>query len=231
MKHATWRLVALAAFLAGAREGRADLINGSFETGDFSGWTVGGNAQNGVAIANTPIPIVPSYKYYGNVYSDNVVNVRTGKYAAFANVSAFSYVDFSLTQTIHVNPNSTYNVGFAAGIGVANPWESAGAQAIIDVNGTRIFSDNYPVKSGITRNDFAAVDAKWTAPPNVTSATVTFYNTGSGDGFVGFSYDDFHFDQVAVAPEPSSVILAGCGAFGLAGFLWRRRTQSAQSPI
>lgn len=221
MKHATSGLVALAALLAGAGEVRADLINGSFETGDFSGWTVGGNAQNGVAIANTPIPIAPR-----NVYSDNVVNVRTGKYAAFANVSAFNYVDFSLTQTIHVNPNSTYDVGFAAGIGVANPWESAGAQAIIDVSGTRIFSDYYPVKSGITRKDFAAVDAKWTAPPNVTSATVTFYNTGSGDGFVGFSYDDFHFDQVAIAPEPASVILAGCGAFGLAGFLWRRRTQS-----
>ena len=54
-------------------------------------------------------------------------------------------------------------------------------------------------------------------------ARVEFIDNGSD----GFTIDDFTFGRVtATVPEPDSLLLAGVGILGLAGYRWRRRKQS-----
>src|SRR4051794_1901655 len=68
----------VAACCSSAAVGAVSFVNGGFETGDFSGWTVGGNATRGVATAGTP--------FTGTEVAGNVVQPRSGDFAAFAHL-------------------------------------------------------------------------------------------------------------------------------------------------
>ena len=82
MRHWILALAAIGLFVI---MGQADaavynlLVNPGFETGDFSGWTVGGNSMNtGVASDGTPI------SGFDPPFAWNYVNVRSGDYAGYA---------------------------------------------------------------------------------------------------------------------------------------------------
>src|SRR5437016_2189236 len=68
MKRATFLLaVAIIACIAVGRPAFADLVNGGFETGDFTGWTLAGNTDNTAGVFSGHFGVNPhsgSYQAY-----------------------------------------------------------------------------------------------------------------------------------------------------------------------
>lgn len=189
------------------------LANPGFETGDFTGWTVGGNADNGVASDGAAIS--------KTIFSDNEVNVHTGSsFAAWVSVSAKSSpaVLFTLSQSVSVLPNTEYGVGFWLSIG--SNLSSAGRTYQIMVNDSQILnvdqSGNFGKDfwAGTDPEDYLHERVLYTTGSDEFSVTVEYSLSGSGNELVGFSYDDFHFN---VVPVPATFWLFGSGLVGLIG--------------
>jgi hypothetical protein len=206
--------IIFAAFIGGANAADINLLtNSGFESGDFVGWSVSGNAQSGVASDGAPIS--------GAYYSDNAVNVHSGSYAAWAKVATSTSPTTSaiFSQTISITPNSSYDVGFWLSIG--SQISSAGRNYSINVNGQNIlqvYTDgHWPEDSwvGFSPTNYLHEHAIYTSGVSETSAKVDFILSGSGTAFVGFSYDDFHFTGPSPVPLPASAGMFGGALLGL----------------
>jgi hypothetical protein len=186
---------------AGRNQSLADnlLQNPGFETGDFTGWTVGGTSPtNGVGIVGTPIPACIS----------GTVIVHSGTYAAYAAVDTLwpgPNHPLILSQTVPVVPGNTYDIGFWMGFGGVRVGDGGSA---ITVNSVSLNILGH----GIPPDFYEFWDATWTAPAGVTSALVTFNLAASGDGTAGISFDDF---QVATVLTVTAVGMPLPGQFQL----------------
>lgn len=213
------------------------LTNPGFETGDFTGWTVGGNSvAASVETDGTPIPGV-----YVN-FDPTVQNVRNGNYAGSALVAlgassastAIAEV-LTLTQTVNVLAGESYIISFF--LGVDSPFPGFGVRVMGDTrlqifaNGLELLADtDFSLLSGSDPSDFMEVSAIYNSPAT-ESIDVTFQITGSGTGRAGFSFDDFQVFGEASAPavpEPTSMALFGVTALGM-GVGVRRRGGSESS--
>jgi hypothetical protein len=177
-----------------ATSARADFINPSFETGDTTGWTIGGNAEYGVARGNTPIT--------GTAIPGNYVLAIDGSYALWAKLSAtIPPTTISFSQNVDVAPGRTYSAGFRYGTyGSGTIAESRSFS--ISLNGVTRLS---AVGTGSHVGGITGYAASWTAGPNVTTATVLYQMSGSTNGnLAGFTFDQFSFRWV---PEPAGVFL------------------------
>jgi hypothetical protein len=185
------------------------LTNPGFETGNFSGWTVGGTSSvTGVATQGTSIPAV---------FPSSVV-VRSGTFAAFAQVSFFNNENITLSQTLTVLPSTTYSIGYYAGVS-SGSFGFQGADILI--NGVSI----NPSSPGVlTSLDFSEVLGSFTTGAAQTSLTVLYAASGSGTGSVGLSLDDFFFTPV---PLPAALPLFASGLAGLGLLGWRRKRKAA----
>ncbi len=199
------------------------LTNPGFETGNFSGWTAGGNSSNfGVATDGTNIA--------GTAFP-SIVNVRSGLFSAFASVAQFSPSEvFTLSQTISVLASETYSIGYFAGIDSPNSGFGFGNVLAGSVD---IFIDNISIgathpniiSSGPNPSDFDLVSVNFTTGPAQTFLNVRYSAAASGIT-VGLSLDDFFFigeAPVAEIPEPSTLALFATALALLAFFGWRRR--------
>jgi hypothetical protein len=209
----TLRIVLLAAFgTAFCSAGFADniLINPGFETGDFTGWFIGGNSPTfGVGIQGTPIP--------GTTLL-SAVHVRSGNYAAYATICCTGLPAFqqtiTLSQTVAVLPGETDTVGFYLG-----SW-ATGYTTDINDKETQIFIDGVGILTGPTfltpafghtPTDFTLLSGTFNTASR-TSVTVTFQISGSGLFEGEYSLDDFFLNTHAIAtPEPATVILLAGG--------------------
>lgn len=155
------------------------LTNAGFETGDFAGWSVSGNAAAGVAPAGTLI----SGTYYGAA----PVQPRTGNYAAYNVATTSPNVGTWLTQTVPVTPGTIYLLGFY----MKSSGGPGGYSPTIWVNGHQL-----PHELLFTNfTSYSEVRAVYTSGPDETSAVVSFFLSGSGSVPVLFNYDDFYFAQ------------------------------------
>jgi hypothetical protein len=206
------------------------LVNPGFETGDFTGWTLGGNSPGyGVTTAGTLIPGV-DFAAYG----DDTVEVHSGTYAAYALVQCGGgnqgggiptcqnreFVD--LTQTVSVTPGQAYSVGFWE----ANNGNSAFGQSAAN-GGTQIYVDGV----GILPSSFNTISTQFTELSGIfntgtqTSVTITFEIDGSGSATAGVSLDDFFANDVGIStPEPQTWELMGAG---LVSLLWAIKRRGA----
>jgi PEP-CTERM motif len=185
------------------------LLNPGFESGDFAAWSVSGTsiqfgvARDGVAIPNADPPFPP-----------NVQNVRSGRFAANALVSAFAdpIERIVLRQTVSVQARQQLRVGFWLGNDSQSDFgmEIGGdpPQTQILVNGVGILPEGFvqPGTGGSPR-DFLLISGAFDTGTRRT-LDVAFTITGSGTSRVGLSLDDFF---VAPTPEPSSMLLLATG--------------------
>ena len=193
------------------------LTNPGFETGGFSGWTVGGNSiQTGVATDGTEIlnaddPFPPNFQ-----------NVRSGVFAGNALVqNGDDPVErIILSQTISVLENQNVDVGFWLGNDSNSIFgmliDDQHTQIFIDGVGLLAVFDVINILNGATSGDFQNFAGSFNTGSR-TSITVAFAINGSGTSRVGVSFDDFYFISEAPGsvPEPGSLALLGLGLAGI----------------
>jgi hypothetical protein len=89
------------AAICGLPASASTLINGGFETGDFTGWNV-------TSPSSYSVPVVPPYSY------EPISRVHDGTYAV--SFGAWQSSGGVISQTFLTIPNLTYNVSFWYGI-------------------------------------------------------------------------------------------------------------------
>jgi hypothetical protein len=147
---------------------RGAFVNESFESGDFTGWTVGGN-EHGVALANAPI--------LGTDLAGNYVKPRTGASAAWVKLGTTDPpTTFSLEQTVAVTPGSSYQWGLSHGVFTDPPTNNSQFGLRRWINGS-LFSGG----TGSIGSNYMGFITGFTAPPGSNVATFKIEWTGNRD--------------------------------------------------
>ncbi len=196
------RSLVLMALLATAGLIHADplanlVVNGGFETGTFSGWTLSGNATACVFVGIAgDTRCVPSAAYGG----------RTGLYAAeLGNYGA----DAVLSQVISTTVGSTYEVSFWL---ASQSYGTPSNDFSVTWGGTTLLNAANLSGFGYTQYDFTGL----TAAGSSTVLTFAFHNNPSY-----FALDDI--SVVDPVPEPLGAGFAGLLSLVTIPLVLRRR--------
>jgi hypothetical protein len=175
------------------------LQNPGFETGDFSGWLVGG--VHGPAGVGTGGQLIS-----GTGYDNFFVVVHSGLFAAFAPIAALGNEQITLSQIISISPNTIYVVGYFVGA-ASLTMQPVGFNS--DMDNTIVVNRKSLQLSGLGQlhpggqpgdgvgrhaSDMRRVYGIFESGPEDTSATVTYSIAGSDMSRAGFSFDDFLFN-------------------------------------
>ena len=173
---------------------RADLVsNGSFETGNFNNWTLGGNSAFGVFVCAS-----------GSIFQTSVCTTTSGNYAAaLGPPNSTATLSQSLVTTIGTQYTLSFdlrndNIGQPAANSFAASW-----------GGTTLLSETNAPTSSYVHESFDVSGSQAN-----TLLQFTFYNNPGG-----FYLDNVSVVPGTV-PEPSTVSMFG--ALLLAGMVGRR---------
>lgn len=206
MRHWTAMGAAFAWLLMGMGQAHADnlVVNGGFETGNFSGWSQSGAFMS---VTGGPGHVGPYIGGYGPHSGDY--------YAALGTVRGFG----TLSQTLTTTPGQTYSLSFFLANDSGTPNEFR-----VDWNGATLLD-----QTGIGNQPYGA--HTFVVKATGTTASLTVFERND-PGYL--SLDDVTVATGNVdggpppkAPEPSSLVLIGVGALGLASFARVRRRWKA----
>jgi hypothetical protein len=173
------------------------LTNPGFETGTFSGWSVGGNPYTGVDGVSTAGQVIPNTD--AGFGTDTVVT-RSGSYAAYADVASASLNFLDLSQTLSLSAGN-YSAGFYLTVNSSSYTHGYG-------NASEILLDGNPLSTAENEIPSTGVFSPVSASFSLSSAgvhTITFKIDGSGTAVAGVSADDFFLiDPPAGSSDPNS---------------------------
>ncbi len=178
------------------------VTNCGFETGDFTGWTLGGNMLN------------PGDNYYGvDAYDAN-----SGNYGAYMSQDFVddSTVPLDLTQTLATMAGQSYTFIFWLEQDTA-PTPGYTHAFSADWNSTTVLNLTPTVASPGIVGSFT----QYSFSEMATSASTTLAFSFENDDTY-WSFDDISVAATAT-PEPATGLLAGMALCTLAGFFWKRR--------
>jgi hypothetical protein len=178
------------------------VVNCGFETGDFTGWTLGGSSA---ALLQT------------NLYGIDAYNPYSGSYDAFFGTQGatlgthLSTDSITLTQMMDLEIGRAYTISFELdqdtplSTGYTNYFNAS-------INGTSLLTlSGVGVTGGYVQESFT-----YTATTSALSPLVFASQNDAGTWFL----DDIVISQV---PEPASMAMFGVGLLALAGLSRRRR--------
>ena len=201
-------LVALVALVA-AQAGATNLIqNGSFQSGDFTNWTLG-TTSNGTAGAGFPVvaawPLGGANAWEGEVGEVNFDGTQQGA---------------TLTQSFTAAAGaSTISMDWAATAPFAG--NADGGEFTVILNGTQIAQfDSGAINQGQTLDGVLTGNANLIAGTNTLEIEITRKYISVAD-LTPLQYVT-GIDVEGTVPEPGSLILMGSGVLGLAGVLRRK---------
>jgi hypothetical protein len=181
------------------------VTNCGFETGDFTGWTIGGNTAN------------PG----DNNYGVDAFDANSGNFGAYMSQDFFvGTAPVDLSETLVTTVGAAYDVSYylendtAPQLGYAQVFSST-------FGGTTMQTLTPTVGSPGIVGTFTEYSFAETAASASTTLEFAFEND---DSF--WSFDDV--SVVAATPEPSTVLLGGM-ALGALLLLWHRRQGSRSS--
>ena len=177
------------------------VANGSFETGDFTGWTVAA-------------PVYPDYTGVLPSGSNGFTSGSLGPFPGAYPVNADTGHDYallgeppttgSLSQTIATIPGGDYTFSFAyfiyPGSGGAVFNASFGGDQVLNV--TDVTAPTFSPSNQWAEMSYSVVAT--------SSSTQILFNTGNGN-----SYNGLDSVSVIYTPEPGSLALLSCAAIGL----------------
>jgi hypothetical protein len=228
-------LAAIAVLPSAASASTNLLVNGSFETGNFSGWTLSGPANDGypatVIKYNNPVPY-PNGAFGEAIPTANAATLSPDPAGNFAAYFVSDASNQTLSQTTYLTVG-TYNIGFSAYVpfnGQANP---VNAYFAATVGGD-------PIVSFLVGSETAGNWVNYTGVADITTAgnyqtAFTFQTPASDPGVGQGEAKDVVIDQVyltatSAVPEPATWAMFLLG-FGSIGFMMRgaRRKGAAAS--
>ncbi len=195
------------------------VINCGFETGDLTGWTVGGNTIN------------PPGGFDGSGYGVDAIDANSGNFGLYAGPIGSP---MTLYQDLVLTASTTYTISFFLeqdSAPITNPSNNHDFSASID---NTALTSTLASLSTITNN----LSSSGSFIPYSYTFTPTSAQLGGSTGSVAllfsFQNDDnyWSFDDVSVTPqappsvpEPASLVLAGLGTAILA-LVARRRARA-----
>ncbi len=193
------------------------IINGGFETGDFTGWAIttgGGNPQYGISDHN----IVPSVFVNGGNYQ---ASLSTGPSGSFTPSSV------AMTQIISANSGDfiSFDYNFSTlEIPLQNPIFQSIEDSFNDTALFRITNMNFPANSYA----ISIADAKYLnkqgnqnfqyaiSDNGVYELSISIFDVGDQERNSQISIDNIQ--QITTVPEPSTLIFLVAGFVGLAAY-------------
>lgn len=194
-------------FLSFAKTASAEqlVVNGGFETGDFTGWTLSGNPS---------LIEVSSSDPHSGTYAANVSTLinRFGTYSFLSQDLAttdFASSTYDLSFSI-ANDSDGTSLGGGDGSGVLTEFTvSWGGSTLLDL---------------INEGPF---DYRTYNFPGLTASSAT---TNLQFGFKQLGAFWHLDDPGVIVPEPSSLILTALGLFGITVSGWRRQRDASGTP-
>jgi hypothetical protein len=201
-------LIALLAVFA-AQVGATNLIvNGSFQSGDFTGWTLG-TTPNGTAGAGFPVvtawPLGGANAWEGEVGEVNFDGTQQGA---------------TLTQSFNsAGGAATLSLDWLASAPFAG--NADGGEFTMILNGVEVAQiDSGGINQGQMLNGLLTANANLNAGSNTLEIDITRKYISVSD-LTPLQYVT-GIDVEGTVPEPGSLILMGSGVLGLAGVLRRK---------
>lgn len=200
---------------------RADFINGSFETGNISGWTNNpfpAGATTQVVLQHVAVP--PSIPVGFTFRPTN------GNFFALLKTDGPGNVNRLFQDVVIQDGNRIeFDIFFDSGDPGPFPANNDVGRAFLSQGGVQIGADLFNATS---QSVGAVGHTPWTTIQTGPLAAGTYRlnvevaNTGTAqfDSFVGL-------DRVSVVPEPASLTMVAIGAIGLAGYRWRRQKRQS----
>ena len=230
-------LVALSAALSASPASAAInlLANGSFETGDFTGWTVTNSESSSGAGSAAPVVIAynqasnyPTGAYGEAIPTDNAASNPSPDVAG--NFAAYFVSDFanpqSISQMVTLLAGTSYTFGFDVYKPANGDSNVNGATFTASLDGSPFASflaSALPVTTWQTYSGTNSFVAQ-------TSGLFSFSFTSNGFPAKDFVIDRFYLtatDSIGAVPEPATwaMMLIGFGAMGVS-LRRRRRTHN-----